>query len=68
MTPSRTPPARHPPRVAAANAARIETALPGVWWLVAARTVDHGFMLVTGLSEPNARGTPWDANSANGLS
>ena len=36
--------------------------------LVAARTVDHGFMLVTGVSEPNARGTPWDANSANGLS
>ena len=43
MTPSRTPPARHPPRVVAANAARIDSALPGVWWVVAARTVDHGF-------------------------
>ena len=68
VTPSRTPPARHAPRVAAANAARAETALPGVRCRVAARTVAHGFMPVTGVSEPKARGTPWDANSANGLS
>ena len=62
------PAARQPPRVAAANAARTETALPGVRWCVAARTVAHGFMLVTGVSEPKARGTPDDANSASGLS
>ncbi len=68
VTPSRTPAARQPPRVAAANAARTEIALPAVWWWTAARTVAHGSMLVTGVSEPNARGTPWDANSANGLS
>ena len=43
MTPSRTPPARQAPRVAAAKAARAEMALPGVWWLIAARTVAHGF-------------------------
>ena len=28
----------------------------------------HGSMLVTGVSEPSARGTPADANSASGLS
>ncbi len=54
VMPSRTPPARHAPRVAAANAARAEIALPGVWCRVAARTVAHGFMSVTGLSEPKA--------------
>ena len=38
------------------NAARAEIALPWVWWRIAARTVAHGFMLVTGLSEPKASG------------
>ena len=58
VTPSLSPAARQPPRVAAANAACTETALPGVLWWVAARTLAQGFMLVTGLSEPKARGTP----------
>ncbi len=31
VMPSRTPPARHAPRVAAEKAARTEMALPGVW-------------------------------------
>ena len=66
--PSRTPAARQAPRVAAEKAARAETPLPGVWWLTAARTPAHGSMPVTGLSEPKASGTPWDANSANGFS
>ena len=48
------PAARQAPRVAAANAARADIALPGVRCRVAARTVSHGFMPVTGLSEPNA--------------
>ena len=39
-----------------------------VWCRLAARTHSHGFMLVTGVSEPNAKGTPADANSASGLS
>lgn len=64
--PSLVPPARQPPRVAAAKAARTEIALPGVWCRLAARTHSHGFMLVTGVSEPNAKGTPADANSASG--
>jgi len=36
VTPSRTPAARHAPRVAAENADRAEMALPSVWWAVAA--------------------------------
>ena len=62
------PLARQAPRVAAENAARADTPLPGVRCRIAARTVAHGLSPVTGLSEPKARGTPWDANSANGLS
>src|SRR6476619_1363230 len=54
-------------RRGAGNEARADTALPGVRWRVAARTVAHGFRPVTGLSEPNAIGTPWDASSANGF-
>ena len=46
---SLTPPARHAPRVAAANAARADTPLPGVRWRMAARTVAHG------LRQPYAR-------------
>ena len=67
VSPSAVPAARHPPRVAAANAARAEIELSGVRWWTAARIVAHGSRLVTGASDPNARATPWDASSANGL-
>ena len=43
------------PEPAAENAARIDTALAGVWWRVAARIVARGFMSVTGEAEPKAR-------------
>src|ERR1700691_2750187 len=59
LAPSPAPLARQPPRVAAANAARTEIELPGVWWLAAARIVAQGSRPVTGASDPNPRGPPW---------
>ena len=47
-TPSRTPPARHAPRVAAENAARADTPLPGVRCRIAARGwIAQGYGSVT---------------------
>ena len=66
-TPSRTPPARHAPRVAAANAARGEMPLPAVRCWAAARTAAHGSSAVTGASEPSASDTPAAASCANGF-
>src|SRR4051794_14963576 len=59
--------ARQAPRVCAANAALALIRCSASVWNTAARTPSQGAKGVTGLSEPNASGTPAAASEANGF-